>query len=205
MQRRDLIKYSGLFVGFTIGAGAFTSVVSSCKKGESAEGESAPDNWTPATLTLESFQLVSLIADTMLPRTKTPSASDLGVDRVVDALLTDWAAPDSRQIFLTGLANFAIQFQEKTGKTFEAASVQERTDYLNARNQEILAAAKTLAPGEKPLPSHQFFLLLKDMIYRGFFTSQQLCEEILVYDPIPGIYKGCTPLADTQGMAYAPI
>jgi hypothetical protein len=70
---------------------------------------------------------------------------------------------------------------------------------------EIRESIKLLPPGVKPLPSHQFFIFLKDAIYKGYFANERLCTEILVYDPIPGVFKGCTSLNDTKGLAYAPI
>lgn len=207
MQRRELLKYTGMVIGFSAAAGSLASLVSSCKPGDKKANaeEKEKDNWTPSTLSAEQFAWVTLIADTMLPKTKTPSASDLGVDRFVDLLLTDWAAPDTKQLFINGLDNFDIKAKEKLGKSFVAAAETERADYLNALNTEIIEAVKLLPPEANPLPSHQFFLLIKDTIYKGYFANEQLCTEILVYDPIPGVFKGCTPLQDTKGLAYAPV
>jgi hypothetical protein len=207
MQRRELLKYTGLVLGVSATAGTLVGLVSSCNTDNtnSASGAKEKDDWMPTSLSPEQFALLGLIADTMLPKTKTPSASELKVDRFVDALLTEWYAPDNRQIFMNGLDNFNLKAGEKLGKSFSDASDSERTEYLNALNAEVLAALKTLAPEAKPLPSHQFFLLLKDAVYKGFFANEQLCTEILVYDPIPGVFKGCTALQDTKGLAYAPI
>lgn len=207
MQRRELLKYTGIVIGFSAAAGSLTTLVTSCKPSDknSETDTSEKDNWTPSTLSAEQFAWVTLIADTMLPKTKSPSASELGVDRFVDLLLTDWAAPDTRQIVLNGLDNFDLKAKEKLGKSFVGASETERTDYLNALNTEIREAIKLLPPGIKPIPSHQFFMVLKDAIYKGYFANEQLCTEILVYDPIPGVFKGCTPLKDTKGLAYAPV
>lgn len=207
MQRRELLKYTGMVIGFTAATGSLAGLVSSCKpNNENAPSEGKEkDNWVPTALTTEQFAWVTLIADTMLPKTKTPSASELGVDRFVDLLLTDWAAPDTKQLFLNGLDNFDVKVKEKMGKSFVALLESERTDYLNALNTEIREAVKLLPVGAKPLPSHQFFMMLKDTIYKGYFANEQLCTEILVYDPIPGVFKGCTPLADTKGLAYAPV
>ncbi len=207
MQRRELLKYTGMVIGFSATAGTIASLVSSCKPGDknAASGAKEKDNWVPTTLSAEQFAWVTLIADTMLPKTKTPSASELGVDRFVDLLLTNWAAPDTKQLFINGLDNFDLKAKEKLGKSFVAATETERSDYLNALNTEIREAVKALPPGAKPLPSHQFFMLIKDAVYKGYFANEQLCTEFLVYDPIPGVFKGCTPLEDTKGLAYAPV
>ena len=34
---------------------------------------------------------------------------------------------------------------------------------------------------------------------QGFFTSKEIGTKVLIYDPIPGEYKGCIPLADVGG------
>ncbi len=98
MQRRELLKYTGMVIGFTAATGSLAGLVSSCKpnnKNAPSEGKEK-DNWVPSALTAEQFAWVTLIADTMLPKTKTPSASELGVDRFVDLLLSYWAAPDTK-------------------------------------------------------------------------------------------------------------
>jgi len=30
----------------------------------------------------------------------------------------------------------------------------------------------------------------------GYYTSEKVGEEILSYDPVPGVFQGCIPLSD---------
>lgn len=57
----------------------------------------------PRLLDQARFDLLSAVADTMVPRTDTPGAVDAGVPRKFDALLRAWASPQRRQELLGAL------------------------------------------------------------------------------------------------------
>ena len=41
-----------------------------------------------------------------------------------------------------------------------------------------------------------FYRSLKSTALWGYFTSQEIGENVLNYDPIPGGYNGCIPLSE---------
>ncbi|MEM8909460.1 MAG: gluconate 2-dehydrogenase subunit 3 family protein [Bacteroidota bacterium] len=47
-----------------------------------------------------------------------------------------------------------------------------------------------------------FYRTLKELTLLGYFASEEVGENILKYDPIPGSYSGCVPLADI-GIAWS--
>ena len=44
----------------------------------------------------------------------------------------------------------------------------------------------------KPAPI-TFFRRMKSLTLMGYFTSEKIAKEVLVYDPVPGTYIGCMP------------
>ncbi|HQR89631.1 MAG TPA: gluconate 2-dehydrogenase subunit 3 family protein, partial [Caulobacter sp.] len=57
------------------------------------------------------------------------------------------------------------------------------------------------AKAQTPSQSH-FFPALEDMVTVGYFTSEPGATVALQYDPVPGAYRGCVPLAEI-GRAWA--
>ena len=49
--------------------------------------------------------------------------------------------------------------------------------------------------------SAAFFSPLKAMTITGYFTSEEICSNVLMYDPISGDYIGCYPLEETEARA----
>ena len=47
-----------------------------------------------------------------------------------------------------------------------------------------------------------FFHLIKELVLLGYFTSEPIGKNVLHYDPIPGRYDGCIPLADVGNVAW---
>ena len=41
-----------------------------------------------------------------------------------------------------------------------------------------------------------FFLMLRELATTGYFHSEQGATQVLRYDPIPGAFRGCVPLAE---------
>jgi hypothetical protein len=42
----------------------------------------------------------------------------------------------------------------------------------------------------------RFLFVVREFALLGFFTSERIGKEVLVFDPIPGGYKPCIPLSE---------
>ena len=82
--------------------------------------------------------LIIAMADTILPRTDSPSASDVKVDRFMDLLLDDVFEEDVKQKFLQGLTLFDVECKNDTGSGFVDLNESERHDYLESIDEEIM-------------------------------------------------------------------
>jgi len=117
------------------------------------------------------------IAETILPRTKTPGAKDAGVGLFMAQYATDCYSTAEQLTFRHGLDDI----NARAGGSFVALSPQARTDLLVTLDAE----AKELRPGEP-----HYFIMLKQLAIFSFFTSKIGSTEVLRHVAIPGYYDG---------------
>jgi hypothetical protein len=122
-------------------------------------------------------ELVTTVADLIIPRTDPPGASDVGVTEFVDHLLANWYHDDERDRFLAGLA----ELDRRSGGSFTALAVERQTALL-----EVLDGV----PGE-PGSAEAGFAQLKSLTVYGYFTSERVVKEVTHEPVIPGRFEGC--------------
>jgi len=126
--------------------------------------------------------LIIAIADTILPRTTSPSASDVKVDRFIDLLLQDVFEEDVKQKFLLGLLDFDKDCESITGSRFLELDTSEQYSYLEKIDKEIMEQEyDELVP---------FYYTFKHLVITTYFTTEQGVKQNLNYMPIPGAYVG---------------
>jgi hypothetical protein len=126
--------------------------------------------------------LVSVV-DTIIPTTDTPGAKDLGVPAFIQKMLTDC---------------YEKEIQENVRKGLEKTDAIAKDSYLNIfsncnslQRKEVLN--KIMLSSDQPLKD--FFALIKSLTITGFTTSEYVQTKYLNYNPIPGHYYGCVPVA----------
>lgn len=144
------------------------------------------------------------IADTILPATSTPSATEVGVHQYIDLLVQQAFEAEDQARFKAGLTAFSEAAAQANGKAFHELAAPEQLSYLTTVDTAAKAAAeamadKPLAEGEDPADREPFFLNLKSLVVGAYFSSQKIATEVLAYDPIPGQYIACAPLAEVSG------
>ena len=93
------------------------------------------------------FALLAAVADTIVPRTDTPGAADVGVPALLDGMLRDWAGPRQREALIDALDQIDAAARKQNGKTFVALDPQSRATLLTAHDIAALKpAAATTAP-----------------------------------------------------------
>ncbi len=183
-----------LLTGYALSASTVAAVMQGCQ----ADTTTAEGEWTPSFMSSDEARLVADIAETMLPHTgDSPGAKDVYVHRYIDVLLNDYASEKERTLFRQGLETFVSRCQEANGKAFTELGAEQQLSYLNEINS---AALSNEAPGE----FDQAYLQLKQAVFMGYFSSEQVGTEVLAYDPIPGQWIPCGSLEElTQGRAWA--
>lgn len=186
LNRRDAMRGLALAVG-----------VASTGWAERALAAAAPApvlSWTPKALTMDQARLLDVVAELIIPATDTPGARAAGVPQFIDRAVGDYYTKDQVAQLTGGLARMDADARTAHGDVFIALTPEQQVTLLTAYDQE-----SGVARGQGQ--SH-FFPALEDMVTVGYFTSEVGATEALKYDPVPGAYHGCVPLAEI-GKAWA--
>ena len=189
MNRRDILKSSALFLGYAVSTAALSETFMACSK-------EAQLDWKPTFLSNSQAASMAEITETILPKTKTPGAKELGVPQFIDKMLKDLLSAEEQKDFLAGLEKLEEDCDKAYGKSFVECTPQQRQEFLTKLDTE----AEKLPPSvwgirlAPPSPT-PFFRRVKELTLLGYFTSQKIGKEVLSFDPMPGGYIACMPLA----------
>ena len=128
------------------------------------------------------------LADTILPRTDTPGALDVGAPEFVDLLLAEWYSDADRERLLAGLDALEARCREAKGKPFAELDERGRGEFL----------ATVDGVRGQPGSAEDSYSKLKDQLVFGFLTSKPIAELIRTTPIIPGRFDGCVPLRASQ-------
>ncbi len=195
MNRRTALKNLTMSLGYTVAAPTIFNILSSC----TAEAET----WVPLFLSPEEKHMVTHLVDIILPASDTPGALDVNVPQFLDLMYHDIEKKENQDIFKKGASLFAEKFKSQfTSEIIKGDKKQFETlltSYFNISDEvtETILKEQRL-PIENVASSqmenyalYKFLLSVKQYTLFGYFTSEKVGEEILNYDPIPGIYNGC--------------
>jgi hypothetical protein len=200
MNRREALKQSGMILGYTLSASTLSQLWTSCK--------SAPElGWQPQFFSQAQAQTVSALAETILPRTDTPGARDLQVDRFIDVMVKNIFSEKDQQAFVDGLQQFEEACQKATGSSFAELSADKQEVYLleqeKTANPVNHAIWGEVIGEKKPVP---FYRQFKAMVISVYFSTEEIGKNHLTYEPVPGELRGCMPLSevgDGSGKTYS--
>jgi len=195
MKRRDALGRVALLMGGTLSAPTMLAFLEGCK---SASDTSVGGMTFP--FSAERKNLISEIAEIIIPKTDTPGAKEAKVGEFVEKMLKDCYAGKDLESFDKGL-------KEIEKKDFLKAAPAEQTKIL--KEMEASAKAETNKAGEEKKKYTEagkeytdegvpFFRLMKELTLLGYFTSEQGATLALDYVPVPGRYDGCIDLKPGQ-------
>jgi hypothetical protein len=187
MNRRDILKYTSLTFGVVATGGAMSALLSGCKVEPKL-------NFTPEFLSLDEVQTLTSAVDIIFPKTSTPSASEVGVPEFIDATLNNVADADAQEKFKAGMLKFNETAQAEHGKAYN--DLDEGTKLAFLTKVDAMAFSKDETKDEV---LSDFWKGVKGDTYFGYFSSEKVAKEVLVYSPVPGVYEGCVDLAATTG------
>ena len=184
MKRREIIKYAALATGAALSAPLALSILSGCKTDPSAAASTGKLSF----FNQDEFSLIKIVVDQILPKTDSPSATEVGVHTMIDSMVGTVYAPEEKENYKK---NFASVFSFLSDKKFLAASSEKQMELLkgleNTNDEKVKNG----------------FLALKQQTIAYYLTTEEIGTKYLTYLPVPGKYQACISLEDAGGKKYA--
>jgi hypothetical protein len=183
VERRDLLRALGA-------AAAFTMMPRTAQTAwETVASSASPMR---RVLTDERADLVAALADAIIPRTDTPSATDVNVPAFIDVIVADYYSDDERAVFLAGLDLIGARVKRTDVTSFAGLSPESQKALLDSLDQ----------PVDRQAPDARAWNRLKGLVIHGYFTSERVQKDVLKTVVMPGRYDGNAPMKAAGGASH---
>ena len=176
LKRRDAIK--GLLAISASGA------LAACTSGNDAP--KAKTVSTATELSAAHMVLLTALVDTIIPQTDTGGAVAAGVPATLASLVKDWGDAAFQSYWTGGLDTLGKTLNAKAGQSFANLSVKQRESLLGKYDADVFDGAV----------KDEFYKDMKHTAATAYYMSEIGASEELAYEPVPGEWIGCVPLAD---------
>lgn len=177
MDRRTIIKQISFLTGAAF-VGSEMFILTGCNT------NSKPLN--NDVFTADEISLLDEIGESILPTTDTPGAKSINIGQFIHKIVKECYTKAQKEIIKNGLDSIQKEFEQKYKVSFIKADVGQRTEYLNALNDEMISYRK----GKKADDPEHYFLMMKQLTILGYFTSETGASQALNYIAVPGRYDG---------------
>jgi len=126
MDRREVLRYTAIATGAAILFPASSLVLTGCKTEKDLGKELS-------FFSSEEFELIKRIVDVILPKTDSPSASEVGVHHMIDTMVGKSYSKDDRSKYRSGFDGMKKHLSEKG---FEQAGDEQQMEILNQLNKK---------------------------------------------------------------------
>jgi len=192
MKRRDALKNLGLAAGFAITAPSIFSLLQSCT--------SAP-TWMPTYFTKDEKEVVVNLVDIFLPKTEgTPSATEVNVPQFIDKYITEILNAEDQEAIRISFIDIIASLKPTLETAVSDFTTSQYTALLDAHllikgdiDEDRLANPEALQATKNEFLNH-----LKYLTITAYITSEEIGENVLMYDPVPTAYY-CGDLQEISG------
>jgi len=182
MERRAILKYTAYATGTALSAPLISSLLVSCQS-EVAAAKTAEGL---AFFSGPQMELVKQVANLILPKTDSPSATEVGVHDMIDHIVGNVYSEKER-------SNYKNEFEA-------LASLLSK-----AKGEELAGMITQLNNNEEALPevARKAFTSLKQQTIAYYLSSKEIGMNYLSYLPVPGEYEACISVEEAGGKAWA--
>lgn len=191
MNRREILKYASMITGATICAPITAVLLSGCSKHTENVAADVVSGQPLQFFSQDDFNLMTQLMDVILPKTDSPSASEVQVNYIVDNMFAQAYPADYRQKFIGIFTDLKVFLNNKNF-----------TKLAKQQQESVLLSLETL-PEAKRNNAYWAYIDLKQQTVAFYLSTEEIAEHYLNYLPIPGEYKPCVPLAELGGKAWA--
>jgi len=137
------------------------------------------------SLSQSELEIVGLVADIILPRTDSPSATDLDVPAFVDLIVSEWMGDKDSEDFRLGLRMLDTEAAVRFGIGFIESSADQQHVLVSELDTQMPAPSSS-----EDVPDG-FYPTLKRLVVVGYFTTEEGASQT-GYRITPGTYLGCS-------------
>jgi hypothetical protein len=192
MKRRDALKNLGLAAGFAITAPSIFSLLQSCT--------SAP-TWMPTYFTNDEKEIVVNLVDIILPKTEgTPSATEVNVPQFIDKYITEVLNLEDQEAIRVSFSDIIATLKTTVETDIRDITTAQYTALLDTHllvkgeiDEDRLLHPEALQPTKNEFLNH-----LKYLTITAYISSEEIGENVLMYDPVPTAYY-CGDLQEISG------
>ncbi|MDG2174106.1 MAG: gluconate 2-dehydrogenase subunit 3 family protein [Flavobacteriaceae bacterium] len=180
MKRRDALKNIGLSAGLIVATPTVISLLNSCSTDS--------NKWSPVFLNKEQSKVLIDIVDIIIPKTDTPSANEVNVVEFLDKYYKE-ILDDNRQKWLKETYASLLNLIK--------SNYSDTINDLTEDNYKDLLDNHMILNGESNDISELLKNIKSDTIW-AYKISEFVGENVLAYDPIPGVAY-CGDLEELTG------
>lgn len=171
MQRRTALKSVALSIGSVITLPAWANAWSV----QTLQNQHLSLNFLQETLLAE-------IVETIIPKTDTPGAKDLGINKFVEKMVADCYSKAAQDVFAKGLASVESMAKKDYSKSFAECDSKQKLAILNTMSNSSNKDDK------------DFVQLVKNITIQGYLNSEYVMTNLRIFEFVPGRYHGCVPV-----------
>lgn len=138
----------------------------------------------PKFYTKSEFELVSQLADIIIPQTDTAGALVVGVPLLMDKLYAEWASTTSKIHHRKVIAKCSVELNSVGGGDFLNHSAEKKYEIVSQFDQKAFSQQQD---------DSKAYIELKELITRFYYLSEEGATKELRYERIPGRWEACIP------------
>jgi hypothetical protein len=184
MKRRTILQYTAYATGAVVGAPLVSVLLSGCQS-------EVVGNYQPVFFNEEEFGLVKNLVDLILPKTDSPSATEVGVHQMIDNMVSKVYTVEQQTDFRKGFEALSKYLTEAGFEKMKAAKQLALLQKLDVSTEDSLKAVQAA------------FLDFKQQTIAYYLSTEEIGMNYLNYLPVPGEYQPCISLEEAGGKAWA--
>lgn len=192
MQRREVLKNLGLATGFFVATPTIISLLQSCT--------SEAKTWIPEFLSIDEGVVLTNLADIFIPKTDIPSATEINVPQFIDKYIKEVLDDESQAQVKTAFGTIISILKPDAETKIEQVTQDEYKALLDNYMllEDEIDQEREADLEAKVMTKSEFLNNLKWMTINAYKTSEEIGENVLAYDPVPGAYI-CGDLQELTG------
>lgn len=143
-------------------------------------------------ITFDEQSLICGIAETIIPTTNTPGATDLNLYGFIIKMVDDCTTKKDQQTFIKGMGEFDGVPKKMFGKAFSDCSKTEKEQVLKSLEKKDNGYPKEM---------QAFYQTVKGLTVFGYTESKYFMTKEIVYELVPGRYNAWYRVNDGKGTA----